>query len=71
MELAGRDYAEATTVARRQGARMLELRALTDWLRLPGAPDHIRADLPICVAAMAEGGPSRSLDEARRALAGT
>jgi hypothetical protein len=71
MELAGRDYAQAATVARRQGARMLELRALTDWLRLPGAPDHVRADLQICVAATAEGGPSRSLDEARRALAGT
>jgi hypothetical protein len=71
MESAGRDYEEAVTVARRQGARMLELRALTDWLRLPGAPDHVRADLEICVAATAEGGPSRSLDEARRAMEGT
>ena len=38
VELAGRDYEEAVAVARHQGARMLELRALTDWLRLPGAP---------------------------------
>jgi class 3 adenylate cyclase len=71
VESAGRDYEEAAAVARRQGARMLELRALTDWLRLPGAPDHVRADLELCVAATAEGGPSRSLDEARRALEGT
>src|SRR3984957_16894002 len=71
VESAGGDYEEAAAVARRQGARMLELRALTDWLRLPGAPDHVRADLEICVAAMAEGGPSRSLDEARSALDGT
>jgi class 3 adenylate cyclase len=71
LELAGRDYEEAVAVARRQGARMLELRALTDWVRLPGAPDHIRADLKICAAAAAEDGPSRILDEARRAIEGT
>jgi class 3 adenylate cyclase len=68
VELAGRDYEEAVTVARHQGARMLELRALTDWWRLPGAPNHVHADLEVCVAATAEGGPSRSLDEARRAM---
>ena len=68
LDLAARDYEEAVRVARRQGACMLELRALTDWLGLPGAPGHVRADLEACVAAMAEGGPSRSLDEARRAL---
>ena len=50
---------------------MLELRALTDWLGLPGAPAHVRADLEACVDAMAEGGPSHSLDEARRALEAT
>ena len=68
LELAARDYEEAARVARRQGACMLELRALTDWLGLPGAPGHVRADLEACVAATAGGGPSRSLDEARRAL---
>ena len=68
VEQAGLDYAEAVEVARRQGARMLELRALTDWLGLPGAPPHVRGDLEACVADTAGGGPSRSLDEARRAL---
>ncbi len=68
LDLAARDYEEAARVARRQGACMLELRALTDWLGLPGAPGHVRADLEACVAATAGGGPSRSLDEARRAL---
>jgi hypothetical protein len=68
VELAGPEYEEAARVARSQGAHMLELRALTDWVGLPGVPDHVRADLEICVASMAEGGPSRSLDEARRAL---
>ena len=71
VESAARDYEEASTVARRQGARMLELRALTDWLRLPGAPEHVRADLERCVTAVSEGGPSRSLDDARRAMEGT
>ena len=71
VEQAGRDYQEAVGVARSQGARMLELRALTDWLGLPGAPDHVRVDLEACVARTAEGGPSRSLTEARRALEST
>ncbi len=71
---AGSDYEEAVQVARIQGARMLELRALTDWLGLPGAPDQVRADLEACVADMADmadSGPSRSLTEARRALEAT
>jgi class 3 adenylate cyclase len=68
VERSTRDYAEAVQVARNQGARMLELRALTDWLGLPGAPSHVRSDLQACVAATSEGGPSRSLSEARRAL---
>ncbi len=71
VEQAGRDYQEAVRVARSQGARMLELRALTDWLGLPGAPDHVRVDLEASVAQTAEGGPSRSLTEARRALEST
>jgi hypothetical protein len=68
---AASDYQEAVQVARTQGARMLELRALTDWLGLPGAPGQVRVDLEACVADMAEGGPSRSLSEARRALEAT
>jgi class 3 adenylate cyclase len=71
VEQAARDYRDAVRVARRQGARMLELRALTDWLGLPGAPDNVRADLEASVAETAEGGPSRSLTEARRALEST
>jgi class 3 adenylate cyclase len=68
VDQAARDYEEAVRVARDQGARMLELRALTDWLGLPGAPSHVRSDLETCVAATAQGGPSRSLSEAQRAL---
>jgi class 3 adenylate cyclase len=68
VETAARDYGEAVRVARQQGARMLELRALTEWMGLPGAPERVRMDLEACVAAVAAGGPSRSLDEARRTL---
>jgi class 3 adenylate cyclase len=71
VERAGGDYEEAVRVARSQGACMLELRALTDWLGLPGAPGHVRADLEASVAVTAPGGPSRSLTEARRALEST
>jgi hypothetical protein len=70
-EEAGRGYEEAVRVARRQGARMLELRALTDWSGLPDAPGHVRVDLEASVAEAAEGGPSRSLNEARRVLEST
>ena len=45
---------------------MLELRALTDWARLERSPDSVRADLRACIEDVAAGGPSRSLDEARR-----
>jgi hypothetical protein len=68
VEEAAREYEDAVGVARKQGARMLELRALTDWIGLPGAPGRVRAELEACVAATASGGPSRSLDEARRGL---
>ena len=68
VEAAARDYKEAVRVARRQGARMLELRALTDWVTLPGAPETVRDALVACVADVAGGGPSRSLDEARQIL---
>ncbi|MGO9854320.1 MAG: adenylate/guanylate cyclase domain-containing protein [Acidimicrobiales bacterium] len=68
VEAAARDYEEAVRVSRHQGARMLELRVLTDWLTLPGAPETVRDALVACVADVAEGGPSRSLDEARQIL---
>jgi len=68
VEQAANDYDEAVQVARAQGARMLELRALTDWFGLPETAGHVRADLEVCVALTAEGGPSRSLTRAQRAL---
>jgi class 3 adenylate cyclase len=68
MRQAGDHYREAVQIARTQGARMLELRALTDWCELPGAPPQVRAELQACVARAVEGGPSRSLTQARRAL---
>ena len=68
---AERDLAEAVAVAREQGAKMLELRALTDWVRLGGAPARARAELDACAADVAAGGPSRSLSEARRVMGST
>ena len=65
------DYDEAVAIARQQGARMLELRALTDWGRLEGAPDRVRAELALCIPDVAAGGPSRSLDEARKVIGST
>ncbi len=60
------DLREAVELARVQGAKMLELRALTDWARLEGSPHSVRAELRSCIEDVAAGGPSRSLDEARR-----
>ncbi len=65
-DLAGVDYEEAVAVARQQGAKMLELRALTDWARLEDAPERILTELGACSADVAAGGPSRCLDEARK-----
>ena len=67
-ESAAADYEAAVALARVQGAKMLELRALTDWVRLPGSADHVRTDLLACVEDVSPGGPSRSLDEARTVL---
>jgi hypothetical protein len=61
-------YETAAYVARRQGALMLELRALTAWARLPGTPDRVISMLASCAEAVAQGGPSRSLAEAREVL---
>ncbi len=65
-EQAAEDYAAAVRLAREQGARMLELRALTDRARLEGSPDSVRAELRACIEDVAAGGSSRSLDEARK-----
>ncbi len=66
---AARDYAAAVAVARAQGARMLELRALTEWAQLDGSPPDVRRDLEALSAGLASGGPSLGLDAARAALA--
>jgi len=71
VEEAERDFDEAVAIARRQGAKMLELRALTEWARQEGAPAHVRAELGVCAADVAAGGPSRSLSEARRVMGST
>ena len=67
-ESAAADYSAAVELARAQGAKMFEMRALTDWVQLPGSADHLRAELLACVVDVAPGGPSRSLDEARAVL---
>ncbi len=67
-EPAAADYRDAVELAREQGAKMLELRALTDWVRLPGSADDVRVELQACVEDVSPGGPSRSLDEARSVL---
>jgi hypothetical protein len=69
-DAAAHDYADAVALARSRGALMLELKALTDWVRLPGSPDHVRDELRECSERVAAGGPSKSLDEARSVLAG-
>ena len=66
-ESAAGDYEAAVRLADGDRApRMLELRALTEWARLAGCPRHVRAELRACVGDVAAGGPSRSLDEARK-----
>jgi len=65
-ESAADDYEAAVRLARGQGARMLELRALTDWARLEDAPGRVRAELRACIEDVADGGPNRILDEARK-----
>jgi hypothetical protein len=67
-EKARENYVESVASARTQGARMLELRALTDWARLPATPDHIREELRACAANVATGGPSKCLNEALSVL---
>jgi class 3 adenylate cyclase len=61
-------YETAAHVARRQGARMLELRALTAWARLPASPDRVTSMLASCAEEVAQGGTCRSLAEAQEVL---
>jgi class 3 adenylate cyclase len=63
-EEAAHDYSDAVALGRSRGARMLELKALTDWARLPHVPDRVRDELRACSADVASGGPSKSLREA-------
>ena len=65
-ESAAEDYEAAVRLAREQGATMLELHALADWARLEGAAPDVRTELWACIEFVAEGGPSRILDEARK-----
>jgi hypothetical protein len=69
-ESAAEDYGAAVMIAREQGAAMLELKALTDWARIPAAPDRVRDGLEACVAEVGAGGVCASLDRARRTLSG-
>jgi class 3 adenylate cyclase len=62
------DYLAAIELARRQGAKMLELRALTCWARRPTAPERVLEELAGCIVEISPGGPSRSLDLAREVV---
>ena len=62
------DYMAAVELAREQGAKMLELRALTSWARDTSAPARVRNQLVECLEDVRSGGPSRSLDQARRVV---
>jgi hypothetical protein len=62
------DYRAAVDLARLQGAKMLELRALTCWARRPTAPERVLQELGACMEEIAPGGPSRTLDLAREVL---
>ena len=66
---AAEDYRAAVDLAREQGAKMLELRALTSWARQPSAPERVRDELVACIEDISAGGPCRSLDEARSVIA--
>jgi hypothetical protein len=67
-DAAAEDYAAAVDIARKQGAAMLELKALTDWVGLPGVPECVRTDLQVCAEEVGVGGACRSLDRARKVL---
>jgi hypothetical protein len=66
--VAAEDFRAAVDLARQQGAKMLELRALTSWARQSSVPAHVRDDLVVCVEDVSPGGPSRSVDQARQVI---
>ena len=57
----------ASATARRQGARLLELRAVLTRARL-GGPGHLRRELATLLAGFDEGGDTPDLQEARALL---
>jgi hypothetical protein len=67
-EDAALDYADAVALARAGGGRMLELKALTGWARLPGVPEDVREELRACSAVVEAGGSSKSFDDACEVL---
>jgi tetratricopeptide (TPR) repeat protein len=64
-------YRAAVELARAQGARMLELRALTSWAQRPGSGEAARSALRACADAVASGGACQSLAQARGVLGAT
>jgi hypothetical protein len=67
---AAEDYRAAVELARQQGAKVLELRALTSWARHTVATEDIGDELMACLADVSLGGSSRSVDEARQVIEG-
>ncbi|HEY6472370.1 MAG TPA: adenylate/guanylate cyclase domain-containing protein [Acidimicrobiales bacterium] len=70
-DAADADYLAAVDLARVQGAKMLELRALTSWAGWLTAPERVFEELAGCIAEISPGGPSRSLDLAREVVEST
>ena len=66
-----REYRDAVELAQAQGARMLELRALTSWARLPGSTEATRSALRACAKEVEQGGACRSLAKAWEVLGTT
>jgi class 3 adenylate cyclase len=65
---AGDSFQSAAESARAMHAPVLELRALTEWADLPGAPPEVRAGLAALVEQLASGGTIVSLGRARAVL---
>jgi class 3 adenylate cyclase/tetratricopeptide (TPR) repeat protein len=62
-------FDEAIAVSHAQGARMLELRALTERVRLPGSTDGSRQALQSCLDSLTGHVTARSLNDAAEVLA--
>jgi class 3 adenylate cyclase len=65
---AAEDYRAAVDLARQQGAKALELRALTSWARHSSPSEGVLDELVACVEDVSRGGPSRSVEEARQVI---